>query len=127
MPRSDASDPPGIVPDDLPKRNLFSEPIVVATFRAKQPVELDDGRVRIAFRATVKDAVGRRVPELAVEARIVGPERTGEGTAWTNLMGAVEFQMDGPPGTYRCELLDVAAGGLDLDRDASQLRVETTV
>ena len=124
VPEAKPDDPPGIVPDDLPKDRLFAAPIEVFRLTVRDPEVLEDGRVRVGFKGSVRDAEGKRCPELAVEARIEGPERTGEGMAWTNLLGAFEFQMEGPPGTYRCEVLDVAAGALRLDRDASHLRAE---
>ncbi len=115
------------VPDDLPRTGLFVEPIVVASLTVRPEEHLDDGRIRVTFRATVKDAEGKRCPDLAVEGRVVGPEREAAGMATTNLMGQVIFRMTGPPGTYRFTVDDVAAGGLELDRDASVLRAEVTV
>lgn len=130
MSDADVGDSPeafGPVPDDVPKRGLFEEPVAVTDLRAREPETLADGRRRVTFRTVVKDAAGRRCPDLAVEARLTGPERTGDGTGHTSLMGHVDFRMTGPPGTYRIEVLDVAAGGLDLDRDASVLTAEVTV
>lgn len=115
----------GPVPDDVPKRGLFSEPIRVVALDAREPELLEDGRVRVSFRAVVKDADGRRCPDLAVDARIVGPLRTAEGTGTTDLMGAIRFRMTGPPGRYAIEILDVAAGGLGLDRASSILEAVT--
>lgn len=115
------------VPDDLPRRSLFTEPVRVAEIRVRDPEHLDDGTVRVAFVVTVKDADGRRCPDLAVEARIAGPERRATGETTTDLMGRATFRMAGPAGTYRFEVLDVAAGGLAFDRDAGTLRAETTV
>lgn len=121
VPEADPSAAPGIVPDDLPRTGLFAEPIEVARLTVRDPERLEGGRVQVGFKAIVRDADGKRCPELAVEARIEGPERTAEGMAWTNLLGSFEFQMEGPPGTYRFEVLDVAAGGLAFDRAASEL------
>lgn len=117
----------GPVPDDVPKRGLFAEPIVVATLDAKDPEPLEDERLRVTFRAVVKDAEGRRCPDLAVEATITGPERTASGTGTTDLMGAISFRMTGPSGTYAIRIEDVAAGGLELDRDASALEARITL
>lgn len=117
----------GIVPDDVPKRGLFAEPIVVTTLDAKEPEIDEDGRHRVAFRAVVKDAEGRRCPDLAVEATVTGPERTASGSGTTDLMGAIVFRMTGPAGRYTIRIDDVAAGGLDLDRDASVLDAVTDV
>lgn len=106
--------------DSHPKDALFAQPLVVAAVTSPEPEPRDDGQVRVTFRATVKDAEGRRCPEIAVEATIRGPERTATGTATTDLMGAVRFRMTGPVGTYAFRVDDVAAGGLAWDRDASQ-------
>lgn len=124
MPETDPHDPPGIVPDDLPKDGLFRAPLEVFRLTVRDPEPLEDGRVRVGFKGAVRDADGKRCPELAVEARIEGPERTGQGMAWTDLLGAFEFQMEGPRGRYRFEVLDVAAGALALDREASALHAE---
>lgn len=115
----------GPVPDDVPKRGLFTEPIVVTSLAAREPEVLEDGRSRVTFRAVVKDAEGRRCPDLAVDATIAGPERTATGTGTTDLMGSITFRMAGPPGQYRIRIDDVAAGGLDLDREASLLEAVT--
>ena len=117
----------GPVPDDVPKRGLFAEPIVVTSLEAKDPELLDDGRVRVTFRAVVKDAEGRRCPDLAVDATITGPDRTASGTGTTDLMGAIRFRMTGPTGEYLVRIEDVAAGGLDLDRDTSALEARARV
>lgn len=117
----------GIVPDDVPKRGLFVEPIVVTSLEAKDPEELGDGRFRATFRAVVKDAEGRRCPDLAVDATIAGPEREASGTGTTDLMGAIRFRMTGPAGAYAIRIQDVAAGALELDRDASSLEARILI
>ena len=111
----------GPVPDDLPRRGLFAEPIRVDRIEVLAPEAVGNGDVRVTFRATVKDAAGKRCPDIAVEARVSGPERVADGLSTTDLMGQVRIRMTGPPGAYICELLDVGAGGLELDRDASTL------
>lgn len=111
------------VPDDLPRDTLFAQPIVVVALSATSEA-VDDGRHRVTFRATVKDAEGKRCPDLYVEARLSGPERRATGAVTTDLMGQARFRMAGPAGTYRCEIDDVAAGALTLDRDASSLDTE---
>lgn len=111
----------GPVPDDVPKRGLFAEPILVTSLEAKDTEALDDEQFRVTFRAVVKDAHGRRCPDLAVDATISGPDRTASGTGTTDLMGAIRFRMTGPAGEYAIRIEDVAAGGLDWDRDASTL------
>lgn len=114
------------VPDDLPRDGIFAQPLVVASLRSQDPERQDDGTVRVSFRATVKDAEGKRCPDLNIQARVTGPERAATGETTTDLMGQARFRMTGPSGTYRIEILDVAAGGLAFDRDASELTAETT-
>ena len=104
------------VADDLPRDKLFAQPLVVAGVTATDPEPQDDGTVRVTFRATVKDADGKRCPDLAVDATITGPERTASGMAHTDLMGNVKFRMTGPAGRYTITIDDVAAGGLEWDR-----------
>lgn len=113
------------VEDSHPKDQLFTQPLVVTALTAAEPEEREDGQVRVTFRATIKDAEGRRCPDVAVAATLVGPDRTAAGTATTDLMGAVRFRMSGPPGTYRLTIDDVAAGGLTWDADASEKTVRT--
>ncbi len=106
------------VEDSHPKDGLFRQPLVVAALAAGDLEDRGEDQVRATFRATIKDAEGRRCPDVAVEATIVGPDRTATGSATTDLMGAVRFRMTGPAGSYRITIDDVAAGGLDWDRDA---------
>jgi hypothetical protein len=112
------------VPDDLPRDGIFEQPLRVDALTAKDVETFDDGRVRVSFRVVVKDAVGKRCPDLAVEATIAGPERTASGMTTTSLMGAATFRMTGPAGSYRIVVDDVAAGALTLDRDASELELQ---
>jgi hypothetical protein len=111
---------PDLVPveDSHPRDGLFTQPLVVTALTASDPEPDAGGRRRVTFRATVKDAEGRRCPDVAVDATIRGPERTASGTATTDLMGAVRFRMSGPSGTYAITVDDVAAGGLAWDPDA---------
>ena len=113
------------VEDSHPKDGLFSQPLVVSALTASEPEARDDDQVRVSFRATIKDADGRRCPDVAVTATIIGPDRTAAGTATTDLMGAVRFRMTGPSGPYRLTIDDVAAGGLAWDADASQTSAGT--
>jgi hypothetical protein len=128
-PRPDASHAGELekVPDSHPKSGLFTEPVRVADLRARDPEQLDGGRVRVTFLATIRDAEDRRCPDVSVEAIVTGPERTGAGQSTTDLMGSVRIRMVGPAGTYRVEIVDVAAGGLTWDREASATDLETTV
>lgn len=113
------------VEDSHPKDGLFAQPLVVSALVAADPEPQGDSQVRVTFRATVKDAGGRRCPDVAVDATITGPQRAASGSATTDLMGAVKFRMTGPPGTYEVAIDDVAAGGLRWDPDGSQTRLRT--
>lgn len=113
------------VPDDLPRDQMFQQPLTCSV-EAGDPEEVDEG-TRVTFRVLVRDATGRRCPDLAVEATVTGPERTRTGQVTTDMFGAARFRMTGPAGTYRCDVEDVAAFALDWDRDASQLRATTEV
>jgi hypothetical protein len=115
------------VEDSLPKAGLLAEPIVVDRLVARDPEPQDDGSFVVEFRATVKDAEGRRCPDLAVEATIVGPHRTGTGAATTDLMGTVRFRMDGPAGHYAITVDDVAAGALAVDEPNSVMTADLDV
>lgn len=105
-------------PDDLPKRGLFAEPIRITRLEALAPETLEDGRTRVTFLLEVKDADDRRCSDLAVDARVSGPERTATVQGTTDLFGRLRFRMTGPPGPYGIEVLAVAAKGLDWDADA---------
>lgn len=129
MPEEHDQDGPRLrpLPDDLPRDDLYVEPLVADDVRVLAPTVLDDGRTRVAFRVTVRDAEGKRCPDLAVHARIDGPHRSGLGMAHTDLMGRVTFRMTGPPGSYALEVTDVAAGALAWDRAASVVTARTEV
>ncbi|MEX1177734.1 MAG: hypothetical protein WEB09_04665 [Nitriliruptor sp.] len=113
--------------DDMPKIGLFAEPVRVADLQVLAPEVLDDGRHRVTFLVEVRDAEGRRCPDLAVEARVSGPERTRTVQGATDLFGRIRFRMAGPAGTYALEVTDVAAHGLDWARDAGTATAEVTV
>lgn len=114
-------------PDALPKTGLFTEPLVVTALDVLEPELLDDGQHRVGFRAEIRDAEGRRCPDVAVEATVGGPhrQRTVQGT--TDMLGRIRFRMAGPPGHYRLELTDVGAGGLAWDRTAGPTTLEAEV
>ena len=101
--------------DDRPKTGLFTEPVRVEQLTVLDPEVLDDGRHRVTFLVEVRDAEGRRCPELAVEARVVGPHRENTVQGATDLFGRIRFRMAGPAGTYAIEVTDVAAFGLAWD------------
>lgn len=107
----------GPVPDDHPKDAFFTSPLRITDLVAA--VEDHPDGVRASFVATIRDAEGRRCPEVAVHARITGPQRRATGMGHTSMMGTVTFRMAGPAGTYTCLVEDVAGGALGLDLDAS--------
>jgi hypothetical protein len=94
----------------------FVEPISVVDVEAIAPEPVDDDRLRVTFWANVRDATGGRCPDVAVDARIEGPERTGDGMGWTDEYGQVRFRMTGPPGRYHCEITGVGAGTFEVSR-----------
>ncbi len=107
------------MPDDLPRRHLYVEPIRVAELTVLLPPDrLPDGKVRVTFQVTLKDAAGSRCPDLAVEAHVRGPDRAAAGMAHTDVFGQAWIRMRGGPGTYRCDILDVAGGAIALERPA---------
>jgi len=114
-------DPAGLVglPDSHPKRGLIAEPVRVARIEHAETELLEDGSRRVTFLVEVRAADEARCPAVAVEARISGPERERTVSGATDLLGRIRFRMAGPAGTYRIEVLDVAAGGLDWDVDAT--------
>lgn len=107
------------VPDDHPRDAFFTSPLRVTSLVTSVD-EHPDG-VRVSFVLTVKDAEGKRCPDVAVHARVDGPHRRATGMGHTSMMGAVTFRMSGPAGTYSCTVEDVAGGALGLDVEASTL------
>ena len=114
-------------PDDLPKRGLFAEPVRVASLTVLDPEDLGDGQHRVTFMVEVRDAEGGRCPDVAVEATVSGPERTRTTQGTTDMLGRIRFRTTGPAGTYRIELHDVAAGGLEWDREVGPTEVSLEV
>ena len=114
-------------PDGVPKHGFFTEPVRVSALEVLDPEQTDDGGQRVTFRVEVRDAEDRRCSELAVDARISGPERSRDVQAVTDLLGRVRVRMTGPPGDYRIEITDVAARGLAWDRDAGPRTAETSL
>ena len=104
-------------PDALPKSGLFTEPLQVAALDVLDGEVLDDGQLRATFRVEVRDADGRRCPDVAVEAEVRGPERTRTVQGTTDLFGRIRFRMTGPAGRYDLRLTDVGAKGLAWDAD----------
>ena len=114
-------------PDALPKSGLFSEPLRITALDVLDPELLDDGRRRASFRVEVRDTNGQRCPDIAVEARLSGPERERTVQGTTDMLGRIRFRMAGPPGTYRIELTDVGAKGLGWDPQAGPTTAEVEV
>ncbi len=114
-------------PDGLPKTGLFTEPIRVTMLEALEPELVEDGARRVTFRVEVKDAEGRRCSDLAVDARITGPERSAKVQVVTDLFGRARIRMTGPAGTYELELLEVAAKALEWAADQGPRLVRVTV
>lgn len=112
------------VPDDLPRDDLFSQPLVCDVTGSAQT---HDDTHRVVFKVVVRDADGRRCPDLFVEARIDGPERSATGDTTTSMLGTATFRMDGPAGHYQIEVTDIAAGALAWDRAASTTHLEVAL
>jgi hypothetical protein len=110
------------LPDAHPKRGLIAEPVRMADIQHQETITLEDDSRRVTFLLEVRAADDARCPAVAVEVRITGPERTRTVSGATDLLGRVRFRMSGPPGTYQLEVIDIAAGGLDWDRDAGPLQ-----
>ncbi len=115
--------------DDLPKTGLFTEPVRVTRLEALEPERIDAATptVRVTFLIEVKDAEDRRCSDLAVDARMTGPDRQGQVQGATDLFGRVKVQMTGPPGAYRIEVLEVAAKALAFDRAVGPLTADVEV
>lgn len=112
------------VPDDLPRDQLFTQPL---TCDVTGSAETHGDQHRVVFKVTVRDATGKRCPDLFVEARISGPERSATGDATTSMLGAATFRMKGPAGHYAIEVTDLAAGALEWDLEASTAHLEVTL
>lgn len=114
-------DPSTIVglPDSHPKRGLISEPVRVVRVEHAGTEPADGGQHRVTFVVEVRSADDARCPAVSVEAQVSGPERTRTVSGATDMLGRIRFRMTGPEGSYRLEVTDVAAGGLDWDRVGS--------
>jgi len=106
------------LPDGLPKRGLFTEPIHVTALSTLDPERVDEGW-RVTFMVEIRDDARQRCPDVAIEARVTSPLRSAVAVGNTDMLGRVRFRTTGPDGTYRIDLIDVAAGGLDWERSTS--------
>jgi hypothetical protein len=113
------------LPDSHPKRGLIAEPVRVERIEHETTDAIEGGEHRVTFLVEIRAADDARCPAVAVEARVRGPERERTVSGATDLLGRIRFRMSGPAGTYRIVITDVAAGGLDWDRERS--RTELTV
>jgi hypothetical protein len=122
-------DPASIVglPDSHPKRGLIAEPVRVERIEHASTEPLDGGERRVTFLIELRASDDARCPNVAVEARVSGPERQRTVSGATDMLGRIRFRMSGPAGTYAIEVTDVAAGGLDWDRERSSIEQHVTV
>lgn len=112
------------VPDDLPRDMLFEQPLLCdVTGNA----ETHDDDHRVVFKVVVRDAAGKRCPDLFVEAEVTGPERSATGDTTTNMLGTASFRMTGPAGEYAIRVTDIAAGALEWDRANSTAHLEVSL
>jgi hypothetical protein len=115
------------LPDSHPKRGLIAEPVRIERIEHAGTEPLADGQQRVTFLVEVRSADDARCPAVAVEARISGPERERTVSGATDLLGRIRFRMSGPMGGYRITITDVAAGGLDWDREHSRTELAVSV
>lgn len=122
-------DPSTIVslPDSHPKRGLIAEPVRVERIEHESTEPLDGDLRRVTFLLELRASDDARCPNVAVEARVSGPERQRTVSGATDMLGRIRFRMSGPAGTYAIEVTDVAAGGLDWDRERSSIEQRVTV
>lgn len=116
-------------PDQLPRRELCTEPVRVTRLEAldPDPGDIRAGTLRVTFLIEAKDAEARRCSDLAVDAHTSGPDRDGHVEGHTDMFGRVKVQMAGPTGRYALEVLEVAAKVLDFDRTAGPTAAEVAV
>jgi hypothetical protein len=111
------------LPDSHPKRGLITEPVRVDGLQHASTELLDDDTRRVTFMIEIRAADDARCAAIAIEARLTGPERARTVSGATDLLGRARFRMSGPPGSYRLQVTDVAAGGLDWDSDAGPTEI----
>lgn len=109
--------------DGVPRRGLFSEPLRVEELALEGTEPADEG-LRATFVIGLRDAEGRRVPDIAVTAEVTAPGRSVGVEGTTDLMGRLRVRTRGPRGHYGVTIVDVAAGGLAWDAAAGPTRLE---
>lgn len=108
------------LPDGLPKRGLFTEPVRVTRLTASHEEHGID-RVRVTFLTEVRDATDRRCSDLFVEALVRSPERERLVSGTTDLLGRIRFRIVGDPGVYSTTITNAGANGLQWDDAAEGL------
>lgn len=108
------------LPDGLPKRGLFAEPIRITRLTADHEPQ-ETGQVRVTFLAEVRDATDRRCSDVFVEARVHSPERERLVSGTTDLLGRIRFRIAGGAGVYTVQITNVGANGLQWDDTAQGL------
>jgi hypothetical protein len=112
--------------DGVPRRGLFAEPLRIELLDHERTESEGDGIV-LTLVVGLRDAEGRRVPDIAIEAVVTTPERRATAVGTTDLMGRLRVRTRGPAGRYRLEVTDVAAGGLAWDPSAGPRELELDV
>lgn len=112
------------VPDDMPRDTLFRQPLAVTAAVVGDPEQVEGG-TRVTFRVLVRDADGKRCPDVHVEARVTGPDRSAVGETSTDMLGGARFRMTGGPGEYALEVVEVAGGALAWDRETGAAATAT--
>ena len=115
------------LPDSHPKRGLIAEPVRVLRIEHSGTERMDPEGLRVTFLVELRAADDARCPAVAVEASVTGPERTRTVSGATDLLGRIRFRMTGPEGDYGIRITDVAAGGLDWDREHSVAELRVSV
>lgn len=108
------------LPDGLPKRGLFAEPVRVTRLTASHELQ-ETAQVRVTFLIEVRDAADRRCSDLFVETRVSSPDRDRLVSGTTDLLGRIRFRIVGDPGVYTASITNVGANGLDWDATADGL------
>jgi hypothetical protein len=114
------------LPDGLPKKGLFAEPVRVSRFTASHEPHGADGS-RVIFLVEVRDAVDRRCSDVCVEVLISSPERARVVSGTTDLLGRIRFRIVGNDGVYTATVTNVGAYGLEWNDDESDVTITHVV